>query len=77
VIGSGHVQMITLHHVDAKGLEHQQGLGIFDKFGHSDFIHATRHVDDGFYKHLVVVIIRQVADKQAVDLENVGLEVLR
>src|SRR6185312_9573060 len=32
--------------------------------------------DDGAHEHLVVAVVRQVADEQAVDLEHVDLEVL-
>ena len=70
-----HIQMVALYQIDTEHLEHGQGLRILHELRNGDFAHAARHVHNGFDEHLVVAIIRQIANKQTIDFKNIRLQV--
>jgi len=76
VVGLGAVEVVALDHVHAHFAEHQQGLAVFHELGNGLLPHAVCNLDDGAHEYLVVAFQRQVADEHAVDLEDVGLQVL-
>ena len=76
MIRLGPVEVVALHHVHAHLAQHQQGAAVLHEFGHGLLAHAARHFDDRADEDLVVAFQRQVADEHAVDLEDVGLQVL-
>ena len=70
------LEVETLHGVDAEALEHNERRLVFDAFGDRVLAHATGDGDDRFDEYLVVEIVWQIADEEAVDLDGVGLQML-